>query len=338
MGVKAVKNGVILYATSRMTTEFSSFSQCLLRWAAAVLLTVAVTLSSVASASQVVAIGEVEVEATGEAAYKEAMRITLVRLTGRRSAVDDPVFEPLIREARRYVQIVRPPTSGSAARITLDAVAIERAMQGLDQPVWSRERPLVLGVVTAAPSGADPAQVRASLERAASERGLPLRLSPATSVGLVPGRTVSAEAALDAARRGGAEMALIGEADGTEWQWTLFDGSTATVFQGSVTVGIEGAADVLALNSLAAVAQPVLETELRVGGVLSLKDYAEVRRMLIALPNVKSAELVAAEGEGALYRIEVAGGAAGLVEALASQPRLRREPGRELPLRYRYGR
>lgn len=321
-----------------MTTEFSSFSQYLPRWMAAVVLALAAASPSVLSASQVVAIGEVEVEATGEAAFQEAMQIALVRLSGRRSAADDPVFEPLFREARRYVQIVRPPSNGSAARITLDAMAIERAMQGLGQPVWSRERPLVLGVVTAAPSGADPVQVRASLERAANERGLPLRLAAASSAGLVSGRTVTPEAALDTARRSGAEMALIGEADGTEWQWTLFDGSSATVFQGGATAGIEGAADALALNSLATIAQPVAETEVRIGGVLTLKDYGEIRRMLIALPAVKSAELVAAEGDGALYRIEVAGGATGLAEALASQPRLRREPGRDSPPRYRYGR
>ena len=321
-----------------MTTEFSSFSQYLPRWMAAVVLALAAASPSVLSASQVVAIGEVEVEATGEAAFQEAMQIALVRLSGRRSAADDPVFEPLFREARRYVQIVRPPSNGSAARITLDAMAIERAMQGLGQPVWSRERPLVLGVVTVAPSEADPVQVRASLERAANERGLPLRLAAASSAGLVSGRTVTPEAALDTARRSGAEMALIGEADGTEWQWTLFDGSSATVFQGGATAGIEGAADALALNSLATIAQPVAETEVRIGGVLTLKDYGEIRRMLIALPAVKSAELVAAEGDGALYRIEVAGGATGLAEALASQPRLRREPGRDSPPRYRYGR
>jgi len=321
-----------------MTTEFSSFSQSLPRWMAAALWVLVATFAAVLPASQVVAIGEVEVEGTGDAAFQEAMRIALVRLSGRRSATDDPVFEPLFREARRYVQIVRPPSNGSAARITLDAVAIERAMQGLGQPVWSRERPLVLGVVTTAPSGADPVQVRASLERASNERGLPLRLAAAASAGLVAGRAVTAEAALDAARRSGAEMALIGEADGADWQWTLFDGSAATVFHGGSTAGIEGAADALALNSLATVAQPVAETEVRIGGVLTLKDYAEVRRMLTALPAVKSAELVATEGDGALYRLEVAGGAAGLAEALATQPRLRREPGRESSLRYRYGR
>lgn len=320
-----------------MTTEFSSISpRSTCRWVAT-LLVLALSTGSVVSASQTVAIGEVEVESTGESAYLEAMRITLIRLTGRRSAAEDPVFAPLLQDARRFVQIVRPPANGSAARITLDAVAIERAIAALRQPVWSRERPSVLGVISIAPAGADPAQVRLRLERAASERGLPLRLSSAASVGLVPGRTASPEAALAAARRVGADVALVGEAEGGEWQWTLFDGGAATVFQGDVTAGIEGAADVLALNSLVSVAQPVAEAELRVGGVLTLKDYAEVRRLLVALPAIKSAELVATDGEGALFRIEIAGGQAGLIDALASQPRFKREGGQDDPPRYRYG-
>jgi hypothetical protein len=94
----------------------------------------------------------------------------------------------------------------------------------------------------------------------------------------------------------------------------------------------------MALNSLAAIAQPVAEIEVRIGGVLTLKDYAEVRRILIALSAVKSAELVAAEGDSALFRIEVAGGVAGLAEALASQPRLRSESTRDSIPRYRFGR
>jgi len=338
MGVKAGKIDVILYALSRMTTEFASFSRYLPRWMVAVVLSIAASISISADASQVVAVGEVEVESSGDAAFQEAMRIALARLSGRRSAADDPVFESLVRESRRYVQIVRPPSNGSAARITLDAVAIERAMQGLGQPVWSRERPLVLGVVTSAPAGAEAAQVRAELERAATERGLPLRLSSATALGWTAGRKVTPEAALEAARRSGADAALVGEAEGTEWLWTLFDGVTATVFQGGSTAGVEGAADVMALNSFAAIAQPVAEIEVRIGGVLTLKDYAEVRRILIALSAVKSAELVAAEGDSALFRIEVAGGVAGLAEALASQPRLRSESTRDSIPRYRFGR
>jgi hypothetical protein len=45
--------------------------------------------------------------------------------------------------------------------------------------------------------------------------------------------------------------------------------------------------------------------------------------------------LIAADDEGAWFRVEVAGGPTGLAEALASQPRLRREGGDDSP-RYRY--
>ena len=289
-----------------------------------------------ATATQTVAIGEVAVAASGDAAYAEAMRIVLVRATGRRSAAADPIFAPLVQEARRYVQILRPASAGNPARITLDAAALERAIVALGQSVWSRQRPLVLGVVTQPPPGADASLVREQLERAAAERGLPLRLSSASAAGLTAGSTVSAESALLAARRAGADVALIGEADGAEWQWSLVDGAAVTVFHGDATAGIEGAADTLALGSLAAVAQPFAEAELRVTDVRSLEDYAEVQRILEAAPAIKSASLVAAEGNSVLFRVEVSGGAAGLVTALASQSRLRRESGRDELPRFRF--
>jgi hypothetical protein len=203
-------------------------------------------------AAQPAAIGEVTVQSTGEAGFAEAMRIVLVRLTGRRAAATDPALAPLVRDARRYVQIVRPATGSSAPRITLDAAAIERSLLALEQPLWARERPVVLGVIATAPAGADAAATRTALENAALERGLPLRLMSASSAGLTAGSAVDASAALAAARRAGADVALLGEADGAEWQWTLFDGVAPAVFTGGVTAGIEGAADTLAIGAQAA--------------------------------------------------------------------------------------
>lgn len=303
------------------------FQRALPRWRCAAVV-LAVTLSSLvhpAFAAQTVAIGEVAVASSGEDAYADAMRIVLVRATGRRSASTDPVFAPLLQDARRYVQILRPASGGNPARITLDIAAVERAIAALGQRVWPRQRPLVLVVVTQPPAGADPLLVREQLERVASERGLPLRLSSAAAAGLTAGAMVSAESALLAARRAGADVALIGEADGQEWQWSLVDGATVTVFNGDAVAGVEGAADSLALGSLAAAAQPVVETELRITGIRSLKDYAEVQRILEATPAIKSAAVVASEADVVLFRVEVAGGTAGLITALASQARLRRE-------------
>lgn len=278
-----------------------------------------------APAAQPVALGEVTVQATGEAGFAEAMRTVLVRLTGRRAAVSDPALAPLIRDARRYVQIVRPATATSAPRVTLDAAAIERSLLALAQPVWARERPLVLGVIASAPVGADAAATRSALESAALERGLPLRLMSASSAGLAVSQSIDANAALAAARRAGADVALLGEADGAEWQWTLFDGVAPAVFTGSVTAGIEGAADTLAIGAQAAIAQAVESTSVRVVGLSSLQDYADVQRVLAGLLGVRAVDVRAVESDSALFEVQLPGGAQGLQTALAASARLRRD-------------
>lgn len=276
-------------------------------------------------AAQPVAIGEVTVQSTGDAGFAEAMRIVLVRLTGRRAAANDPALAPLVRDARRYVQIVRPATGNSPPRITLDAAAIERALLALEQPVWSRERPLVLGVIATAPAGADAAATRTALDNAALERGLPLRLMSASSAGLTAGTNVDATAALAAARRAGADVTLLGEADGSEWQWTLFDGVAPAVFTGGVTAGIEGAADTLAIGAQAAIAQAVETTTVRVIGLASLQDYADVQRVLAALLGVRAVGVRSVESDAAIFDVQLPGGAQGLQSALAGSTRLRRD-------------
>jgi len=276
-------------------------------------------------AAQPVAIGEVTVQSTGDAGFAEAMRIVLVRLTGRRAAANDPALAPLVRDARRYVQIVRPATGNSPPRITLDAAAIERALLALEQPVWSRERPLVLGVIATAPAGADAAATRTALDNAALERGLPLRLMSASSAGLTAGMNVDATAALAAARRAGADVTLLGEADGSEWQWTLFDGVAPAVFTGGVTAGIEGAADTLAIGAQAAIAQAVETTTVRVIGLASLQDYADVQRVLAALLGVRAVGVRSVESDAAIFDVQLPGGAQGLQSALAGSTRLRRD-------------
>jgi hypothetical protein len=132
-----------------------------------------------AVAAQAVAVGEVTTDIGGDAAFAEGMRTVLVRLTGRRQAATDPVFAPLVSGARRYVQVYRPPSGSAPARITFDVAAVERAVVALGQTTWTRTRPVVLGVIIQPPAGADPGKVRAELEAAASERGLPLKLDSA---------------------------------------------------------------------------------------------------------------------------------------------------------------
>jgi hypothetical protein len=288
------------------------------------------------SAAQAVAVGEVTVTGSGDAAFAEGMRTTLVRLTGRRRAAEDPVFAPLIAGARRYVQVYRPAAGTTPARITFDAAAIERAVVALGQPVWSRTRPVLLGVVTRPPEGADPVRVRAALETAALERGLPLRLATAASAGLADLQVVSAADALAAARRLGADALLLGSGDGTEWQWTLFEAGGTTVLTGGVTDGIEGAADQLALGA-AAPGGPGLAVEMDVQGIDTLADLVRAQRLLESLPGARQVGVIAVGGAGTRFRLEIPRGAEGLAEALLTRPGLSRVGGAS-SLVYRLGR
>jgi hypothetical protein len=292
-------------------------------WIASVAAVLLVASPSDASAAQAVNVGEVTVTGSGDAAFADGMRTTLVRLTGRRQAANDPVFAPLIAGARRYVQVYRPPSGAMPARITFDAAAIERAVTALGQPVWSRTRPVVLGVVSRPPEGADPAKVRADLENAAQQRGLPLKLASAASAGLAGLPVVSSTDAIAAARKAGAEATLLGTADGAEWQWTLFEGGATTVFTGGVAAGIEGAADHFALGA-AAPSGPGVATVLEVQGIASLADVVKVQRLLESLPGARNVSAIAVGGAETRFRLEIPRGAEGLAEALLARPELQR--------------
>ncbi len=64
-------------------------------------------------------------EAAQTAAFQAAMKVILVRVTGRRSAEEDPALAPLIGNARRYVQQYRAAADGQIW-VSFDGPAIER--------------------------------------------------------------------------------------------------------------------------------------------------------------------------------------------------------------------
>lgn len=289
-------------------------------------------------------IGTVQVQASVPAdAYGEAMQWVLVRLTGRRSAISDPALQPLLQNSERYVQIFRPASDESSAEVTLDDLAIERALDELGEPVWPRERPVVLGVILSAPIGAEPDAVREALTQAALQRGLPLELASAATAGLNRGESASAGEALAAARRLGASAALVAEAMGNQWQWTLYQsesGAPSVRFQGDVASGVEGAADTLALGSQAMSLQPISEVELIVTGVSDLMTHGAVRQALANRVAIKNVDLLEVGSTSLRFRVQVSGGQRGLVSALESDSSWQRElangPQRSSPLRYRF--
>lgn len=251
------------------------------------------------------------------------MRIALVRITGRRDAGQDPALAPLVSGARRYVQIFRP-IAGGGTQVTLDAGAIERAVMAAGLAAWPRDRPVALVVILQAPPGADAAAVRRALEDTASQRGLPVVLASAQSAGLAPGADTAA--ALAAARRLGADVALLGQADAGDasgWRWTYHGAAGSETFSGAVTSGIHGATDRLAAATQAVMQQPEQEALVQVSGVASLRDYAQVSRLLGGVAGVRAVSLLEAGNGVATFSVAARGGGDGLAAALAASSRLR---------------
>jgi hypothetical protein len=234
------------------------------------------------------------------------------------------------------VQIFRPAAGGAPARVTLDAAAIERAVAQLGQPVWSRERPLVLGGDRlSAPAGADAATARVRLERAAVERGLPLRLGAAASGGARCGMP-----------HGLARSCcwLRGAPEPTWRSWArpmarTGSGRCSTARPPPCSMATSRPASrerLIRWHSVPGRGRPAAcQHGVTVSAASGLKDYADVQQILESQPAVRSAELIAADGEGRGSASRSQAVQRGLAEALASQPRLRREGG-DGWRRYRY--
>jgi hypothetical protein len=277
-----------------------------------------------AVAAEAVRFNEVTVGASEQpAAFQDAMRVVLVRATGRREAGTDPAFQALVADAARFVQIYRPARAGSGTQVTFDAAALERAIAAAGGSVWPRERPVALVVVVQPPPGADPVVVRRALEDAGAARGLPLRLVSASSAGLAGLPEVGADVALAAAQRLGADVALVGRGDGAGWRWAFHAPQQALDFEGGVAAGVDGAADALAAAALAVLAQPESDVVVEVRGVEGLADYAEAARLLAAATGVRFASLLESTGSQVSFRVRARGGADGLAAALAQSARLR---------------
>jgi hypothetical protein len=275
-------------------------------------------------AARTVRVAEVTTVATeSTAAFDEAMRTALVRITGRRDADQDPAFATLLSDPRRYVQIYRPVGNPPGILVTLDGAAIERAVVAAGKSVWPHDRPVVLVVLGALPAGVDAEEARQSLQQTAAFRGLPVIISDAV-VGGVTGSEQGSEAALAAARGQGADAALLAhaQADGT-WRWSLYTAAASEAFDGSLASGIHGAADALASSTQTVLSQPESEALLRVEGIASLRDYATVSRLLSALSGVRNATVIGVGASNASFRLMLRGGADGLVTLLAGASHLR---------------
>jgi Uncharacterized protein conserved in bacteria (DUF2066) len=281
---------------------------------------------------------EVDVEGQSVPAVQGAMRVALVRATGRRESADDPALAGIIANAAQYVQAYTTGPRGES-QVAFDGVAVERAITAAGRSVWDRDRPFTLVVLDPPRARAAEDAVRVELERVAAERGLPISLIPLTVVDGA-GNLLGADALLQAVQRFGGDQILIGRGGDSgpdsPLQWSLYTRVRSDSWSGPLASGIDHTVDLLVPLQGSSLAEIESDARVQVDGVNSLTDYATVERLLQSAPGVRRANVVVADGSSVTFDVTVRGGAAGLEQALGGSRHLVRTGSASAWVGYRY--
>jgi hypothetical protein len=278
-------------------------------------------------------------EAAQSAAFQNAMRTVLVRVTGRRSAGEDAALAPLISNARRYVQQYRT-AADSQLWVAFDGPAIERWLTQNGQPLWGRERPTTL-VLLAVQSGAaggstagsvvtteDNSELKAAIDAAAYARGLPLVWPSAAELqknhlDFAAINSGSPSAFADLGRRMGSDAILVGRAAGATAnaavRWTHLFQDRSSEYSGTLE-GVNRAADLYA--GLFAASGSLVPVDIEVVGINDLRDYASVQSYLESLTFISHISVESMAADTVRFRLATRGGSDSLQRALSLNGRL----------------
>jgi hypothetical protein len=258
-----------------------------------------------------------------DAAFVEALKTVLVRVSGQRDAaarVGD------LNDPRKYVQRFGF-TADNMLQVGFDSASIDHLLSTAGLPIWGRERPATVVMFGAEDGGGwrwlasdTPAQERDAIERAARQRGLPLKW-PVMDAQERAAASSDAPGLLQAAERYGADAVLLGRSRGGVVQWTLLSKDGAAQATGGIEDGVHLTADTFA-KVFAASATSLGSVVVEVGGISNLDAYAATLNYLEGMTLVRSVALEQVSGEKMRFRLAVRGDAATLRRAIALDHRL----------------
>jgi hypothetical protein len=267
-------------------------------------------------------------EAAQSAAFEMALKIVLIRVTGRRSAGEEAAFAPLYGSARRYVQQYRA-AADSKEWVAFDGAAIERWLTQNGQPLWGRDRPSTfvwVSVQTGTENGGiltaeDTSELKQAIDTAAAERGIPL-IWPTTAAASTGGGSPA-----DLGHRMGAEGVLVGRASNATMaanvRWTLQFEDRSSEFSGPLE-GVNHAADMYA--GLFAASGAVAPVDIEVTGVADVHDYAMVQSYLESLNFITHVSVESLTGDIVKFRLTSRGGIDSLQHAVILSGKLQSLP------------
>lgn len=273
------------------------------------------------------------------AAFETGLKIVLVRVTGRRTADEDPTFAPLFGSARRYVQQYRG-AADHQVWVAFDGPAIERWLTQNGQPLWGHERPSTVvwlavqtgpqaGTIVTADSNSD---LKAAIDAAAATRGVPLVWPSAADLqkSHLDYASLSGTAPASLAEIGhakGADGVLIGRANNMTAtagvRWTFFFQDRSSEFSGALE-GVNRAADTY--GELFAASGSLAPVDIEVSGIAELRDYADVQSYLESLTFISHVGVQGLSGDTVRFRLSTRGGSESLQRALALNGKLQSLP------------
>ncbi len=272
-----------------------------------------------------------------DAAFREAMRAVLVRVTGRADAPDLPNLAPLVAQASRYVTSFRRAAGGQLA-VSFNGPAIENAVDSSGLAFWGNERPVTLvwlaldrgGGRRALVSASDTSAEKARVDSSAARRGLPL-VWPDAGDDLVRAMqqawSGNHDALVDAARRYGADGVLVGRARQTaagayEVEWNFTVAGAAGAAAGEREAGPELAAERYAGLYASHGAAQRSEQTVTVTGIATLEGYAMALRTLTRLAPVRGVAVDEVNADSVSFRVNVRGDPEALSQAIVRDGRL----------------
>jgi uncharacterized protein len=264
------------------------------------------------------------VDGSRDAAFVEALRTVLVRVSGQRDAA---VRVGEISDPRRYAQRFGF-TAGNVLEVGFDAASVDELLSKAGLPIWGRERPatvVMFGVEEAGGAwrwlAADtPAREREAIEKVARERGLPVKW-PVMDAQERSEAGSDSPGLMQVASRYGADAVLLGRARGGVIQWTLLSNEGAAQASGGLDDGVHLAADTFA-RVFAASGSSLGSVIVEVAGISDLNAYAATLNYLEGMTLVRGVALEQVTGDRMRFRLAVRGDAATLRRAIALDHRL----------------
>ncbi len=272
-----------------------------------------------------------------EAAFREAMRAILVRVTGRRDAPELENLAPLVAQASNYVVSFRR-AAGNQLAVTFDGPAIENAVDASGLAFWGNERPITLiwlaidrgGGRRALVSASDTNTEKSRIDENAERRGLPL-IWPDAGDDLVRAMQQAwsgdHDPLIDAARRYGADGVLIGRArltaaGASAVEWSFSAAGLSAQATGELEAGPELAADRYASLYASRGAAQRSEQIVTVTGIGTLEAYAAAMRSLSRLAPVRGVAVDEVTPDAVSFLVNVRGDPEALHQAILRDGRL----------------